>query len=306
MSVLYFAKVNYNSGIYEVYDEKKVIQEVNNKIFSFLTDKARAEKTELKKDDEGKVLPKTIIYEFLNLEKNNNIIIGNIIKNDHVYLKKIDRETAEPIKRKEENEESILFYYDVNKEIIVFYTTQKFGYLEFIEAFEELLNESFELNGAEEIFSIGLIKNLSSINTLIEDIKKLGKIKELKIEVIPPNPNEKLLNDMMARSERTLENMKNSNITKRSILFTSDTKDGINMNSDMVTDSINDFKYLHKDLKAEDVINNAYGEITATSKDGKIYTSKNTEPLKYEIKDCEKNRKKFKEIIGAIISYVLR
>lgn len=306
MSVLYFAKVNYNSGIYEVYDKKKTIQEVNNKIFSFLTDKAEAKKIESKRDDEGNELPKTIIYEFLNLEKNNNIIIGNIIKNDYVYLKKIDRETAKIIKRKEENEESILFYYDVNKEVIVFYTTQKFGYLEFIEAFEKLLNESFELNEAEETFSVGLIKHLSSINTLIEDIKKLGKIKELKIEVIPPNPNEELLNEMMTRSERTLESMKNSNITKRSILFTSNTKDGINMNSDMVTDTINDFKYLHKDLEAEDVINNAYGEITATSQDGKIYTSKNTEPLKYEIKDSEKNRRMFRKIIGDIISYVLR
>lgn len=87
MSVIFFAKVNYDN-IYEVYNKKRELREINNKVFSFLTEKIFYEKIESKKDEEGNILNKEIKYEFLSLEKEDNIIIGNIIKNDYVYLKK--------------------------------------------------------------------------------------------------------------------------------------------------------------------------------------------------------------------------
>ena len=304
MSVIFFAKVNYDN-IYEVYNKKRELREINNKGFSFLTEKIFYEKIESKKDEEGNILNKEIKYEFLSLEKEDNIIIGNIIKNDYVYLKKIDRKTTQETRRKEETDESILFYYDVNREIIAFHTTRKFGHIEFSEAFENLLNNTFKKEKQTERFSVGIKNNISSLSKIIKDIKELGVVKELKIDIIPPNWQSTALENMERDSKEGLRKMQEANVTRKSTIFTSNSKEGINIDASIISSNIGEFKLLHKDLDEKDVINNTYGEIVAVSKEGKKYSTKTSDPLKYEIDDKQKSIKGFKEIMGKIIDIIL-
>lgn len=305
MSVIFFAKVNY-SNMYEIYDKKRNLKDVNKKIYSLLNEKVSYEKIELKKDEEGNFFPKKIKYEFLSLEKENNIIIGNLIKNDYIYLKKIDRETTQEIRKKAETDESILFYYDIDREIIAFHTTRKFGHIEFSESFENLLNNTFEEENQGESFSVGIKNNVGSFSKIIEDIKELGVIKELRIDVVPPNWQSRILEDIERDSREGLRKMQEANVTRKSTIFNSNSKKGINIDSSMIKSGIGEFKLLHKELDEKDVINNTYGEIIAVSKEGKRYSTKISNPLKYEIDDSQKNRNGFKAIMKKVLDKVLK
>lgn len=99
--------------------------------------------------------------------------------------------------------------------------------------------------------------------------------------------------------------MQEANVTRKSTIFTSNSKEGINIDASIISSNIGEFKLLHKDLDEKDVINNTYGEIVAVSKEGKKYSTKTSDPLKYEIDDKQKSIKGFKEIMGKIIDIIL-
>lgn len=303
MATIYFAKVNYDN-MHEIYHEKRSLQEINKKVFSLLNINTIYKKIEIKKTDSGDEVEKQKEFEFFNLEKHDNdIIIGNLIKKDYLYLKKLNKATEEVELRKEENDESILFFYDTQNEVIAFHKNQRFGYLEFIQGFEGLLNLIFDRE--EEKFTVGLYNNNISIDEVFNDLKKIGKIKELTIEVIPPNVNSEELEEIKKEQDRVLKQLDEANVTRKTTLYKSNTEKGINIENSMILDNINEFRYLNKNWSEVDILNRTYGEITATSMSGQKYTSKSSKPLKYEIEDENKNRRGFltymKDIIANII-----
>lgn len=303
MATIYFAKVNYDN-MYEIYHEERTLQQICKKVFSLLNTETIYKKIEMKKTDTGEEVEKQKEFEFFNLERyDNDIIIGNLIKKDYLYLKKLNKETEEVELRKEENDESILFFYDTQNEVIAFHKNQRFGHLEFIQGFEGLLNSIFAKE--EEKFTVGLYNNNISIDRIFDDLKRIGKIKELTIEVIPPNVNSEELEEIKKEQDRVLKQLDEANVTRKTTLYKSNTEKGINIENSMILDNINEFRYLNKNWSEVDILNRTYGEITATSISGQKYTSKNSKPLKYEIEDENKNRRGFltymKDIIANII-----
>lgn len=190
MSIMYLAKVNLTTGIFDVYDEKLKIEDVTKLIYYELNDSSEY-KTQLKtnyRDSFGnkrREFQKSL-YQFSELNKQNNqIITGKLVRTFDKPTEYID--ASKKVSKKVNQESvSIYFYFDVANELIAFSERQSFGYNQFMKAFNYMLN----LNSKGYRFEIFLQKDNQ---VLQEKIRGLKRIKNVKATLIPPNSNE---NDM--------------------------------------------------------------------------------------------------------------
>lgn len=172
MSVLYFAKLNFNSNIYDLYKDKEKYYKLLNEVYC----KLDVNRSII--DDKGDE------YKFNSLIRNNNnmTIVGRLSKIFHGNVEKYDREKDQPASQPESDlSSSISFYFDVNKEIIAYTISAYFKYRMFLAKFKELL----ELYIPEVEFEIILLNNIGDLKRKIESLKVIN---EVTITLLPPNP----------------------------------------------------------------------------------------------------------------------
>lgn len=301
-TTLYFGKINYNSEIHKIHSRELDLNTINKKILSYFVSGIKYEETVILKNAEGEY-SREYEYELFGVEVyNDSIILGNISKNDYIYKKTIDKENETIQKERIKSEEAILFYYDVFNEIVVFHTTNKFGYVKFIEVFENLLNKSFQIEKDPDRFIVALKNNVSSLDEIFKEIESLGKIKELRIDIIPPNPDEDMIIDMENKSKVLLKEMKDANVTKKSTIYLTRSKNGIGVDKDIIKTSIREMSNIHEDLDEVELLKKNYGEISAISETGDQFSTNSSKPLKHIIDEENKNKRGFKDIIGNIIA----
>ncbi len=187
MSIMYLAKVNLTTGIFDVYDEKLKIGDVTKLIYDEM-DVSNEYKTQTRaafRDPYGnkKREFQRSVYQFSELNKQDDMVVtGRLVRTfdkPTEYInpagkvsKKINQESA-----------SIYFYFDTKNELIAFSERQSFGYNQFTRAFNYLLN----LNSKGYRFEIFLQKDKE---VLQEKIRGLKQVKNVKATLIPPNSNE--------------------------------------------------------------------------------------------------------------------
>lgn len=283
-TTLYFSKVNINSHIYNVYNSKEELNRIIKLLINNICDDIQYTKENLIYKEEGTPLVYDATYKFSSITKLDasyrNSIVGSIIKTSKIFTKKYDEEKKEFFIRPIENDEVIRFYFDIYSEIVVFYTAQRFGYAEFNEVFRELLNISASNSGEEFNFEIMLLKQGLSIEVIENELRRIGKIRTLKIDIIPPNPDEELLEKIRENGEGLLNSMKEGNLTETSILFTSSATEGMKLESAVVKNELKKVEQIHTALSTRDALNKGYANIEATSTDGRTYTTRETRPQK--------------------------
>ncbi len=223
MAKLFFSKANINEKIYEVYRDTKKINYYKNNMFNLVKDDTIVEieepfyyeNVEGEKNKETRLIP----YGFLNIIKDdiNKTIVGSVIK----YSKRSRTEVREKqvVNISDKYDIPISFYFDINREIVMYSTKINFGHIDFTKAFEELINKSID---EEEVnFKFEVIKNSSSV---IERISRFKKVLEIKSEFIPPNPNEEEFEELFGRES---DSFKEANIKKVTTIIEGG-KDGIN------------------------------------------------------------------------------
>ncbi|MGL5126226.1 MAG: hypothetical protein ACRC6U_09650 [Fusobacteriaceae bacterium] len=301
-TTLYFGKINYNSEIHKIHSRELDLNTINKKILSYFVSGIKHEETVIFKKTEEEY-SKEYEYELFGIEVyNNSIILGNISKNDYIYKKTIDKKNEIIKKETITSEEAILFYYDVFNEIVVFHTTNKFGHVKFIEVFENLLNKSFQIVKDSDRFVVSLKNNISSIDEIFEEINSLGKVKEIRIDIIPPNPDEDMVIDIKNKSKFLLNEMKDANVTKKSTIYLTRSKNGLSVDKNIIRSSIREMSNIHKDLDEVELLKKNYGEISAVNEIGERFNTNENKPLKHVIDEENKTKKGFKEIIGNIIT----
>lgn len=255
MSIMYLAKVNLTSGIFDVYKEKISINEITKSVYEELNDRIKYSVASNTKytDSYGnrKRFLQNSTYQLAELKKLDSLIItGKMVRSFQKPTERINEAGKITDSYNMENV-SIYFYFDVKNELIAFSERQAFGYNQFIIAFNYMLNQNS--NGYK--FEIFLQKdNL----VLQEKIKKLKTVYAIKATLIPPNSNEEDLKSLR-ESLQYIKDCEDTNANKMKVEMLADNK----INS-LKTES----KYMQDIIKA---VSRGYGDITTfgTNAEGK-------------------------------------
>jgi hypothetical protein len=298
MSVtLYYSKVNINSHIFNVYDDKTELNRILMELYLNIQEGSEYFREEARINDSGEMFIYNAKYKFNTIEKFDGVladtIVGTIMKDYPVFVNEPDPITGKIRKVAVENVEVIEFFFDVLNEIVAFHTTQRFGYQEFNIALKGLLNLSMSKHDEEYNFEVALLKEGLSVKDIKEQLKSIGKLEALKITIIPPNPDDDLLDSIHNNGEQYLNRIKAGNVTQRSILFTSKARQGLNIDADVMAEELNKIQEIHSELSSEEAVTNGYVTVEAINKEGRTFTTNDNRPVKDKLEDRSLTPKQF-------------
>lgn len=290
---LYFSKVSLNSHIYEVYEKKLDLNSVLKELYLNIREGVEYVNEGLRIKEDGETYLYDASYSFNFIEKAGgeltDTVTGSVIKSAKLFINDIDEKTGKIKKRPIENKEAINFYFDVYNEIVVFHTTNRFGYKEFNSAFKELLNKCMSNEDETYNFEVDLVKQGLNVQDIKEQLYNIGSLQYLKIEVIPPNPDDDLLREIQENGEEYLGDLKAGNVTEKSILFTSSAPQGLNINSKIINKEIEGINNIHSKLSSKEATKLGYVNVEAMNQNGRVYSTKDSRPVKYTLDEKPQN-----------------
>ena len=286
MAIMYFAKFNVNSKVPDVRRGKTTFDEILDELFEKIDDNTTYNYRVYNKIKQEDNTYKDVLfiddrYIFSELEKSNNekYIMGKLIRRYNIPGEVYDEESKKSIKTIHENSSSILFFFDIRKEMIAFCTRNNFGYNQFNRAIKGLAEEY--LPNME--FEVYLQKNIFSIE---EEMKKFKRINRISANIIPPNANG---DDLQALERREIENLGQAGVTKKHVVYSASLKNdyGIDTEADFIQST-----FLQCSI--------GYGDFVTVGINHKdeeyVFKSNDEALLERSIKDEEKDDKKiFKE-----------
>ena len=249
MPLLYLAKVNLNSNIFDVYNKSLSIDSVLEMIYRRfdIGDEFSNRSKERYIDAFGNPVEffRESKYSFQEIKKlDKGIITGKLVRNFNKPSEKLDPNTNRMIETSVQETVSIYFYYDVFHEMITFCERQSFGYNQFMGAFAYLLNKI----ATPYEFEIFLQKDR---DVLEEKLKTLVSVQQVRATLIPPNSNEDDLNEL--RNELLyMQQCQEANAIKVELAYSSSK---MNMESKVM-----------KDIKT--AVSRGYGDVNATGING--------------------------------------
>lgn len=285
MPILHFAKVNINSEIFSVYKGERKINDILQNLYDAINDQKEYIKVEVRsfldEKDDLKEFDIKRTFSFSDIEKLNNgakqYITGRLVKRFPIFTEEFNSETRKTEKIVKDGAVSVLFYFDVHREIVTFCERLRFGHSQFIEALQYMLNQFTDIG-----YEIFLINDPFSIQ---ERIQQAYKVTKIKATVIPPNMNEEHLEDLY---NRNVAEMEEAGINKKTTVFEVNRKSikGININSKLVSETL-DTNDAYRNFEV------GYGRLTVDgqNKDGSgfHYDSDEHSPYQTIIDEAEKN-----------------
>lgn len=307
MATIYFSKISLNDDrIFEEYEGKDVLKEIQKTILSKITEPHIYEKREFFElsnlNNEKKIIEYKAIYKFLDIVIKNDIVEGFLKKTSPLYSKKIDEITGQKSYSSQENDEVVNFCYDTKKENIMFFTANRLGYKDFNQAFGGLLSRVIS-SDRDNSFSVDLVLENITIEKVKEDLKKIGPISELSITMIPPNPAwSGLSEDIKKDAEAQLSQMKEANVTNIEYTVKSNSEKGIKIESELVNKNLNAMIGIHSKLSEESTLENGYVKIEAVSTKG-VYSNEEKSHKKMTIPDYIKDsRERFVDFCLGVLN----
>lgn len=246
MSLMYLAKINLTSAIYDLYQNKINIDDVTKSIYNQLNDQIKYSVVSNKKykDSLGNTRKyhQNSIYTLTELNKMDDLIItGKMVRTFRRPTERIN-DKGKVISSFNTDNVSIYFYFDVKNELVAFSERQSFGYNQFIIAFNYMINQNKE----KYKFEIFLQKDNM---VLQEKINRLKSVYSVKATLIPPNSNEVDLKEFR-ETLQYIKDCESMNANKMRIEVSADNE----LNS-LRTES----KYMQDIFKA---VSRGYGDVT--------------------------------------------
>lgn len=297
--VIYFSKINLESDhVYEVYHNSTLLRRYLNFLLTDLKDGIVHVKTDSHTENE-EVFTTSTEYELKVRRKEESYIDGVIYKESKIYYKQRNKED-ELIRKSVPNIEAIRFYLDVYKETVGFHTTNRFGYQEFNDAFSGIINSAMKLNNREFRYSVSLRTEGLEMKEIQASLRNINQIKELKIKMQPPNPDNEIINAIQNTGETVIDSMESGNITGMSFLFTSKGGNGLNLDSEIIHENLEKVEALSEVIGDKKAISKGYISVEAIGKNGKKYTTADQKPLKTVVDKAEEFFEACKSIIDGI------
>lgn len=305
---LYFAKINLVSHISEVYKDNNVMNQILAKVILNFKNDLQYERIDTKIKDNKEIETYRATYRLDNIEKLDGkygfSIIGKMYKDSYIYIQRQDKNTEALYKTPVDNTEVIFFYYDVYREMVMFNITHRFRQGEFPIAFKEILNSSVKEYGY--IFDVELFKKSISLDDIKEELRKIGRIEQIKIDIKLPNPDSNLLKKISEDPEEKIERFRKARLSSKSIILTSTTEEGINIDSELVDKELQEVSSIHSQISSEDAIKNGYASVEAEGANNMRYTTKDSKSVTMDIEEFNRNLEYFKENGNKFIISVIR
>lgn len=207
MTSIYFAKLNINNEIYEVYDKKVEIKKLRSDIFNAINNSVI-----LDKGDKGQ-------YKFSDIDYSDDGLklvskLGHIKPGVHSTY---DPEEDTAIDKADPNKiEYVVFYLDLDKELIGYTTNNSIRKEKFIRVFQELIAESTGLG-----IDLELVNNKEKFEDKFRDINILKKVI---VTMVPPNDDEE---DFEALFGAVSNLAKDARVTSAKQEYSTRRKDGL-------------------------------------------------------------------------------
>lgn len=292
---MYYAKVNLNSHIHELHNKKITIQEVMENVEKNFHEGLIYEKDIPVLNPETKEFSHEThefkVREIFSVGKRE--ITGRIGKESLVYVNQENNE-KELVRKSVNNIEIVNFYWDMDNEIIMFHTRTRFGHKEFVDSFQHFLNEATK-KGKGYKFEVSLMTDNISLENVKQNLKSLKAIKYIEISIIPPNPDDDILEEIEINKEDYLERYDEGNITKKISILESSGRKGLNVDSQILDENFKEISSIHSGLKIETSLNRGYVKIKAIDSRGRIYDTGEKTPVKSTLNQVGDNILKFAE-----------
>lgn len=278
---LYFAKVNLESEeIYNIYKDTKKKRELSFALLESLRKESCWEKVFYYPGKDGNMQTTKIEYQLHTLSVDFPYVEGWIYKKSKLHYNSLNETSNELVSQSVFNTEAIRFLFDIENELIGYDTKNRFGYKEFLEAFINILNIGLSEYDPKMEFSIHLCSKGIGLDDIKSGLSGIGPIKELQIKVQPPNPQNKLLEELQELGESKLEHMREANVTRMETVLRSKGGMGLNLNSKLINDELNKLQGIHANLPVEEASKNGYLEVAAISHTGRKFSSEEAKPFK--------------------------
>lgn len=285
---LYFGKINLISeDIFKIYDDPKKMQDLYASLALGIKSGLVYEKLKTFENDDGGIVQEIIRYETNILSIDQEYAEGWLYKNSIIRYKILDKESGKLEPRAVESTEGIRFCLSIKNELVGFDTKQRFGYREFLEAFQEIINLGQKTIESPYRFMLELRTQGMSLEGIKENLHKIGKIKELTIQMQPPNPSAELLDELQKRGEDFIQEMKDANATTIGFTFLSEGTSGLNIDSPLINERITDLQGLCHSLTVNEAIQKGYARVEVQSQTGVKYTTRDERPYKRVIDRIE-------------------
>lgn len=206
MANMYFAKLNINSKIYDLYEDKDKFNLILKQIYDNLDNKKSF--IDIYKNE----------YKFNSITKyEDNVIVGRLSRIYNGEVESYDRKNDKPTYVKQPDlSTTSTFCFDVTKEYIAYTTPYNFGYKKFIEIFQNLLELYFD----DIEFEIITVNNMEELRSKIDSLKK---ITEITVTLIPPNPpNKKEFEELFGDRADEIYESKATKLTEKIEVSTKD------------------------------------------------------------------------------------
>ena len=300
--VIYYSKINLiTDHVFKIYENREELRKILSILLGDLSSGIFYDQEEDQVEGDGNIVKNRTRYNLVIREKTDEYIYGVVHKRSRIYYKDINPIDGEIISQSVKSIEAIVFYFDVFKETIGFYTTKRFGYQEFNQAFCNIINTCLERNKRQFRFGIALRTEGLDIGEIIEQLGQINKIRELKLKFQPPNPDQELLDSIQESGEKFVSEMADANVTGMSVVFNSKGSSGLNIESKMIKENLEDIKNLTYMVDDKKAIGKGYISVEAVGADGKKYTTADKRPLKTVIEKAEEFKEACKAAIKAIV-----
>lgn len=294
--VVYFGKINIStSQVYELYNGKNIYDVLMPVLQNFNEDLSYKHGFSFIYED--KLIDDAILYTVRIKEKTDTYIWGYLSKEGKVPYKE-ESLSGELVTKFVANTERIEFYYDVFKEKIGYYTSNRFGKTEILSVFENLLNSMYDEENFPMQFSVSKYTHGLSIEQITDELNKIQNIQKLKFTFRPVNPDSQLLKGIQDNGKGKLEEFELANISSKHVELTSASRLGLNLKADIVKDEINYASTINDSLSMKQSTQNGYVKIEATGKDGITYSTEDRAQIKKDINNVIEFKKACQDLIN--------
>lgn len=295
--VLYFGKINLISDhLQKVYKGEMQINDILSSLLMYIKDGTEYIKEhKFKLDDE--IVVEEIKYSIAIKKKSDTVINGYLYKTSKLHFKNFNKVTKELERKAIDNDEGVEFYFDVLAEMVGYHTSNRLGYKEFLEAFQEIINISCKNAGTDYRFNVKQYTKGLSIDEINKELKSIENIQKLTIKYQLPNAGEEILNKIQKNAESTIERFDKANMATKSVVLTAASSLGINVDSDEVKEEMEQIQNLHSSVSMENATRHGYVEVATVDGSGIEKTTADKKPVKKKISNIIEFEEACKDVI---------
>jgi len=298
MHTIYFGKMNLISEhIYSVYNDKALLRQILSDVLVGFKDGISYTEENNFFDEDGNQYTHETEYSIYIREKTDTYIRGRIDKTSTLFYKEKNPITNELESKSIPNVDANEFYFDVFSEIVGYVTSNRFGYTKFLDVFGKLINIAMENAEKDYRFEVDRYTNGIDIEHLQQELKSVEGIQRLSITLKPVNPDSEVLDSIFNNGKDRLEEFMEANIATKSILLTSTSRKGLNIESKLVQESIEEVDSLQRDVSSKIATKNGYAKVDVTGRDGVTRSTQDASPVRKIIRNMEEFMMACQEVI---------